>query len=228
MGFSLIWRDLPITTSADVQAGTKTEANRTAEQTSTRAAYTFGIADTLKDPNLHNININFGKAVFPDPNAPTPTPDPDPDPTPTPSEPTTIPGNRGIWVQESSKEWDGLWVPTVDATLKGLGLETEDYSLNVRTIDDANAAITKINDADSTVSNYRAKFGATYNRLQHMLANNKVTDENAVAAESRIRDTDMAKAIAEKTKADILEQASQSVLAHTMNQPNQVLELLQS
>lgn len=204
MGFSLIWRDLPITTSADVQAGTKTEANRTAEQTSTRAAYTFGIADTLKDPNLHNININFGKAVFP------------------------IPGNRGIWVQESSKEWDGLWVPTVDATLKGLGLETEDYSLNVRTIDDANAAITKINDADSTVSNYRAKFGATYNRLQHMLANNKVTDENAVAAESRIRDTDMAKAIAEKTKADILEQASQSVLAHTMNQPNQVLELLQS
>jgi len=93
---------------------------------------------------------------------------------------------------------------------------------------DANAAITKINDADSTVSNYRAKFGATYNRLQHMLANNKVTDENAVAAESRIRDTDMAKAIAEKTKADILEQASQSVLAHTMNQPNQVLELLQS
>ena len=87
-------------------------------------------------------------------------------------------------------------------------------------------AITKLNAAIDQVSKHRAKLGAAQNRLEHTINNLKVTSENMTSAESRIRDTDMAKEIAAFTKNNILNQAAQSMLAQANQQPQGVLSLL--
>jgi len=89
-----------------------------------------------------------------------------------------------------------------------------------------NAAISRINNAINIVSTYRAKLGAAQNRLEHTVNNLKVTSENITAAESRIRDTDMADEITAFTKNNILLQASQSMLAQSNSVPQSVLSLL--
>ena len=90
----------------------------------------------------------------------------------------------------------------------------------------ANAAISAINAAINQVSSYRAKLGAAQNRLEHTINNLKVTSENITAAESRIRDTDMADEITAFTKNNILLQASQSMLAQSNSVPQSILSLL--
>ena len=99
-------------------------------------------------------------------------------------------------------------------------------SLSVSTVSKANTAITTINTAINKVSQYRADLGAAQNRLEHTINNLKVTSENMTAAESRIRDTDMAKEIAAFTKNNILNQAAQSMLAQANQTPQGVLQLL--
>jgi len=89
-----------------------------------------------------------------------------------------------------------------------------------------NAAVSRINNAINIVSTYRAKLGAAQNRLEHTVNNLKVTSENITAAESRIRDTDMADEITAFTKNNILLQASQSMLAQSNSVPQSVLSLL--
>ena len=83
-----------------------------------------------------------------------------------------------------------------------------------------------IQDAIETVSKQRSSLGAIQNRLEHTIANLDTTSENTSAAESRIRDTDMAKEMVTYSKNNILAQAGQSMLAQA-NQSNQgVLSLL--
>ena len=109
------------------------------------------------------------------------------------------------------------------------GLTATKLSVNaikVSTISKANTAITKLNAAINQVSKHRAKLGAAQNRLEHTINNLKVTSENMTSAESRIRDTDMAKEIAAFTKNNILNQAAQSMLAQANQQPQGVLSLL--
>ena len=91
----------------------------------------------------------------------------------------------------------------------------------------ADNAITKINDALKTVSATRSDLGAVQNRLEHTINNLGATSENLTAAESRIRDTDMAKEMMGFTKNNILMQAAQSMLAQANQQPQGVLQLLQ-
>ncbi|CAM4521154.1 flagellin Hag [Paenibacillus xylanexedens] len=90
----------------------------------------------------------------------------------------------------------------------------------------ANAAITTINKAIETVSAERSKLGAYQNRLEHTINNLGTTSENLSAAESRIRDVDMAKEMMNQTKNNILAQASQAMLAQANQQPQAVLQLL--
>ncbi|WP_059104299.1 flagellin [Shouchella shacheensis] len=90
----------------------------------------------------------------------------------------------------------------------------------------ADEAITAIQAALDTVSSERSKLGANQNRLEHTISNLNNSSENLQAAESRIRDVDMAKEIMEFTKQNILSQASQSMLAQANQQPQQVLQLL--
>lgn len=90
----------------------------------------------------------------------------------------------------------------------------------------ADAAITTINNALNTVSEERSKLGANQNRLEHTINNLGATAENLTAAESRIRDVDMAKEMMEFTKNNILTQAAQAMLAQANQQPQGVLQLL--
>lgn len=88
------------------------------------------------------------------------------------------------------------------------------------------AAITTIDQAISQVSEERAKLGAIQNRLEHTINNLGTSSENLTAAESRIRDVDMAKEMMDFTKNNILTQAAQAMLAQANQQPQGVLQLL--
>ena len=91
----------------------------------------------------------------------------------------------------------------------------------------ANATITKIQDAINNVSTQRSALGALQNRLEHTIANLDNVSENTQAAESRIRDTDMASEMVEYSKNNILAQAGQSMLAQANQSTQGVLSLLQ-
>ena len=90
----------------------------------------------------------------------------------------------------------------------------------------ANAAITNINDAIEQVSAERSKLGAMQNRLEHTIANLGTSAENLQAAESRIRDLDMAEEMMAFTKNNILQQAATAMLAQANMAPQSVLQLL--
>ncbi|ABV61836.1 MULTISPECIES: flagellin Hag [Bacillus] len=83
-----------------------------------------------------------------------------------------------------------------------------------------------IDGAIKQVSDQRSKLGAVQNRLEHTINNLGASAENLTAAESRIRDVDMAKEMSEFTKNNILSQASQAMLAQANQQPQNVLQLL--
>ena len=104
------------------------------------------------------------------------------------------------------------------------GLGTAELSL--KTAKDANAAIDKIDNAINKVNMVRATFGSVQNRLEHKINNIDTNTENLTAAESRIRDTQMDKEMMKFTSAQILSQASQSMLAQANSLPQGVLQLL--
>lgn len=89
-----------------------------------------------------------------------------------------------------------------------------------------NAQLKTVDDAINTVSKQRSKLGAVQNRLEHTINNLSASGENLTAAESRIRDVDMAKEMSDFTKNNILSQASQAMLAQANQQPQNVLQLL--
>ncbi|WP_428912655.1 flagellin [Niallia sp. Krafla_26] len=99
-------------------------------------------------------------------------------------------------------------------------------ALDVSSHEKATAAIDVINDAIENVSAERSKLGAYQNRLDHTINNLSTSSENLTAAESRIRDVDMAKEMMEQTKNSILSQASQAMLAQANQLPQGVLQLL--
>ena len=99
-------------------------------------------------------------------------------------------------------------------------------AVDVKSQTTANTAIKTVNDALSKVSTQRSNLGAVQNRLEHTISNLGATSENLTAAESRIRDTDMAKSMMDFTKNNILMQAAQSMLSQANQQPQGVLQLL--
>ncbi len=99
-------------------------------------------------------------------------------------------------------------------------------TVKVDTQNDANTAITSVNDAINKVSGYRADLGSVQNRLEHTIKNLDVAAENLQASESRVRDVDMAKEMMNFTKSNILNQAAQAMLAQANQVPQGVLQLL--
>ncbi|PRA03378.1 MULTISPECIES: flagellin [unclassified Paenibacillus] len=99
-------------------------------------------------------------------------------------------------------------------------------ALNISTKEGAAAAIAVLDKATATVSSERSKLGATQNRLEHTINNLGTASENLTAAESRIRDVDMAKEMMQQTKNNILAQAAQAMLAQANQAPQGVLQLL--
>ena len=100
-------------------------------------------------------------------------------------------------------------------------------SLDIGSGGSTTTALTNIDTAINTVSSLRGSLGAIQNRLGSTIANIAVQVENLSAAESRIRDVDVAYETAQLTRNSILQQASISVLAQANAQPQAALQLLQ-
>ena len=118
---------------------------------------------------------------------------------------------------------DVITVSLVSMDASSLGIGT----INVKTVTGSTSAIASINAAIDKVSEFRSNLGAIQNRLEHTINNLSVNSENLTAAESRIRDVDMAKEMMNYTKNNILTQAAQSMLAQANQLPQGVLQLLQ-
>lgn len=110
---------------------------------------------------------------------------------------------------------------------KDLGLRNStNDAIDIGSSTKATAAVTQIEQAIEKVSAERSKLGAYQNRLEHTINNLGTSSENLSAAESRIRDVDMAAEMSEYSKNNILAQAAQAMLAQANQQPQNVLQLL--
>lgn len=98
--------------------------------------------------------------------------------------------------------------------------------MKISTAGQANSAINALDYAIKQVSVERSKIGAFQNRLEHTINNLGTSAENLTAAESRVRDVDMAKEMMDFTKGNILTQAAQAMLAQANQAPQGVLQLL--
>lgn len=108
-----------------------------------------------------------------------------------------------------------------------VNLSTSMGSISLATPAAADATLGNIESAIEAIGTARANLGAYQNRLEHTVNNLGTTNENLTAAESRIRDVDMAKEMMEFTKNNILNQAATSMLAQANQAPQSVLSLLQ-
>ena len=124
--------------------------------------------------------------------------------------------------QIGANEGQSMKIKIKDMRADALGIS----DVNLANKSDAKAAITTINDSINKVSNQRSELGAFQNRLEHTIANLNNSSENLQAAESRVRDVDMAKEMMTFSKNNILNQAAQAMLAQANQQPQQVLQLL--
>ncbi|MBP3950035.1 flagellin [Bacillus suaedae] len=117
----------------------------------------------------------------------------------------------------------------INFTTEGVNLTTQQglvAAADISTQAGADTAITTVQTALETVSAGRSYLGSLQNRLEHTIKNLDNASENIQAAESRIRDVDMAKEMMNFTKNNILNQASQAMLAQANQQPQSVLQLL--
>ena len=114
--------------------------------------------------------------------------------------------------------------------IKISGTQLSGVATKITTVTDKESAvnlITNVTSAIQTVSTARSNFGAVQNRLEHTIDNLDNVVENVTAAESRIRDTDMADEMVRYSKNNILQQAGQSMLAQANQSTQGVLSLLQ-
>jgi flagellin len=129
-----------------------------------------------------------------------------------------------IDIQVGSESGETISVTLEDATVGGLGLSGSSFDLT--TVSNASAALDTIDTAVDTVSSFRGSLGAVQNRLQSTFRSISSTSEHLSAAESRIRDVDIASETADLTRNTILQQAALSVLSQANVQPQLALSLL--
>ena len=132
-------------------------------------------------------------------------------------------GGLTLQIGDTADDFNKMTVAVENMSAKGLGLG----GLNITSEKLSSEAIDKVKTAINTVSTARAGMGALQNRLEHTINNLDVAVENLSAANSRIRDTDMAKEMMNYTKMNVLVQSAQAMLAQANQQPQSVLQLLQ-
>ena len=132
-------------------------------------------------------------------------------------------GAADLEIQTGANKDEKMTISLESVTASSLGVS----ALTVATKSGATSALTTLDTAISTVSTLRAKFGAYQNRLEHTINNLGTSSENLTAAESRIRDVDMAEEMSNFTKNNVLTQAAQAMVAQANSQPQSVLQLLQ-
>ncbi|MBR6359537.1 MAG: hypothetical protein IKS11_07800 [Lachnospiraceae bacterium] len=137
------------------------------------------------------------------------------------------PGNSGagVIIQVGANEGQTMSFSIDDMSARALGVN--EGRVDVSTQDGASRSIGRIDEAIAKVSKQRALLGAVQNRLEHTVVNLDNTAENMQAAESTIRDADMAEEMIEYSKNNILMQAGQSMLAQANQSKQGVLSLLQ-
>ena len=128
-----------------------------------------------------------------------------------------------LQIGDTAESFNQLTVSVGSMSSASLGLSAVDISSQ----SGAKKSVDMFKKAINTVSSTRGDLGALQNRLEHTINNLSVTTENMTAAESRIRDVDMADEMMNYTKNNILVQASQAMLAQANQLPQGVLQLLQ-
>ena len=98
--------------------------------------------------------------------------------------------------------------------------------MDVLTVENSQQSLGVLDHTIEKVSEQRSRLGAVQNRLEHTMDLNNNSSENLQAAESRIRDVDMAKEMMNLTKLNVLQQASQSMVAQANQAPQQIMQLL--
>ncbi|MGE8080539.1 flagellin [Peribacillus loiseleuriae] len=135
---------------------------------------------------------------------------------------TEASGNGGMTFQIGANKGQTITFGINDMRSAALGISGVDVSTQAG----ASNALKSLDTAIKSVSSERSKLGAVQNRLEHTINNLKTSSENLTAAESRIRDVDMAKEMMNQTKNSILSQAAQAMLAQSNQMPQGVLQLL--
>ena len=136
---------------------------------------------------------------------------------------TEAAGKPALAFQVGANAGQTISIQLADMSTTGLSIS----SLDIKDKDNANDAITALDEAIKTVSSQRSEFGSVQNRLESAINSTDNTAENLQAAESRIRDVDMAEEMMNYSKTNILAQAAQSMLAQANSAPQGVLQLLQ-
>lgn len=140
---------------------------------------------------------------------------------------TLFSGLSGFTNSTISDDNSGTSPAVVINSNTGVSTYTTAKVIDISNKDNASAAADAIRMVSSYVSDERGKLGALQNRLDHTVNTLTTASENTSAANSRIRDTDMAKEMMNYTSKNIIAQAAQSMLAQANTQPQNVLSLLQ-
>ena len=161
--------------------------------------FDYGIAATKQDANLLGVPLQMSKAPLVDHE-----------------------GIHSIWIHSGAEAGVGQWIELAEMNTEVLGIKY----LDVSTVSGAETAMTAVKSALNSVSKLRSNVGAQQNRLEHTVDNENNIVENTTAAESRLRDADIAEEMVGFSNANILEQAGASMVAQANQQPNYILQLL--
>ena len=131
-------------------------------------------------------------------------------------------GELSLQIGDTDDDFNKLNIIIESMSCEGLEID----KVRIDTINDSSKAIDAIKTAINKVSETRGYLGANQNRLEHTINNLSVTNENTTTAESRIRDTDMAKYMSTYTAKNVISQAAQSLLAQANTRPEMVLQML--
>ena len=133
-------------------------------------------------------------------------------------------GNNGAFTIQAGANSETRKVETAD--LSSIANKLSLTSTSISNTAEAQAFVTKVDDALKSINDARSDLGAMQNRLEYTANNLTTSTENLTAAESRIRDVDVAKEMVTLSKLNILNQASQAMVSQAKQQPEQVTQLL--
>ena len=139
----------------------------------------------------------------------------------------TVTASMWLHIGANMDQRTQVFIGTMTAKALNLRNVGDEQILSLGSPDEANRAIGTLDEALKKINKQRADLGAYQNRLEHTVNGLNIGAENLQAAESRIRDTDMAKEMVEFTKNQVLTQAGTAMLAQANQSTQSVLSLLQ-
>lgn len=167
---------------------------------SKKESFHYGIESIVTDQNINGLNLNLRKDTL-----------------------TKHEAEFPIWIQSGCEAYDGINITFAEMNARVLDIHDMDVTSD-RTVQ---FAIDQVKSGLQYVSRLRSNLGAQQNRLEHTINNENNIVENTTAAESQIRDTDMADEMINFSNLNIIQQTGQSVLAQANQSKQGILSLLQ-